>query len=349
MTIYDLEKIPIRLVLWALAGIYLVADLALQGPLYDKFTGAENVQKIAREQGWACTVGGEPITKAQLNLAVDLHLARKGKNRLDLNPQNLKITQLAVLNEMISNELIRQWSRVFPAPVDPAEIEARIVEFESHFAPGELKRICQAQDLSQEDLHRLLTLQAKQQLWLEGKIGPAIDVTDTDVERWFELNRKLLKSPEVVRARHIFLSTVIEDTLERETLIRDLHAQLSRKAATFEELAAAHSEDERTKARGGDLGYFSRNRMPKAFVEVVFALEPGQISAPFRSKIGWHIVEVNERLEERSLKLKDVRPEIEALLENEWRVQALDSLLNGQLRTTTRAKVVMFGTAYELD
>tara|TARA_R110002096_G_scaffold288244_8_gene481955 strand:- start:270 stop:1319 length:1050 start_codon:yes stop_codon:yes gene_type:complete len=349
VTLYDLEKVPIRLILWAMAGIYLVADLSLQGPLYDRFTGSENIQKIGREQNWACTVGGEPITKPQLNLALDLHLARRGKVRSDLPPKNLKIAQLAVLDEMISNELIRQWSRVFPVELDPGVVETRVAEFESHFAPGELKKMCASQDLSQAELRRLLTLHLKQQLWLEEKIKQATTVQQSDAEAWYELNQDFLTNPEVIRARHIFISTAVQNTPEKEIQVRELFAQLEDRTATFEQLAADFSEDERTKRVGGDLGYFSRNRMPSDFWEAVAKLAQNDISPPFQTKLGWHIVQVTEKMDQHHLQLTDIQNEVKALLENEWRAHALDQLLNQQLRTTTRAKVVMFPAALRVD
>ncbi|MEM1294676.1 MAG: peptidylprolyl isomerase [Verrucomicrobiota bacterium] len=349
MTLYDLEKVPIRLILWALAGVYLIADLGIQGPLYDRFTGSESIQKIGREQNWACTVGGEPITKAQLNLALDLHLARRGKSRSNLPPKNLKIAQLAVLDEMISNELIRQWSRVFPIDLDPELVDSRIAQFESHFAPGDLKDVCTEQSLSQGDLRSLLTLHLKQELWLEEKIRQATTVQSSDSEKWFELNQNSLTAPEVVRARHIFVSTAIENTPERKAQILEIFSQLQSKTATFEDLASTFSEDERTKMIGGDLGYFSRRRMPEDFCKIVFDLEPGQISPPFQTQLGWHIVELIEKIESQNLQMSKIQNEIEALLENEWRSHALDQLLNQQLRTTTRAKVIMFPAALQID
>lgn len=349
MTLYDLEKVPIRLILWAMAGIYVVADLGLQGPLYDRFTGSENVQRIGREQNWACTVGGEPITKAQLNLSLDLHLARRGKYRSDLPPKNLKIAQLAVLDEMISNELIRQWSRVFPVELDPELVESRLTQFESHFAPGELKNVCKDQGLTQTELRRLLTLHLKQEMWLEEKIQQATTVSDADTKEWFELNHESLVAPEVIRARHIFISTANEDTPEKQAKISEIFSDLQTGKGNFEELAAAHSEDERTKFTGGDLGYFSHRRMPDDFCQTVFKLPIGELSQPFQTKLGWHIVEVTDKIDRRSLEQTDIQNEVEALLENEWRAIALDQLLNQQLRTTTRAKVVMFPAALRVD
>lgn len=59
--------------------------------------------------------------------------------------------------------------------------------------------------------------------------------------------------------------------------------------ATFMELAKANS-DCPSKAKGGDLGEFTRGQMVPEFEAVAFAQEVGQISDPVKTKFGWHLV-----------------------------------------------------------
>ena len=68
--------------------------------------------------------------------------------------------------------------------------------------------------------------------------------------------------------------------------------------ADFGELAEAMSEDEGSAASGGDLGTFGRGRMVAPFEEAVFALEPGEVSQPVLTRFGWHLIKLEERLEE---------------------------------------------------
>jgi peptidyl-prolyl cis-trans isomerase SurA len=60
--------------------------------------------------------------------------------------------------------------------------------------------------------------------------------------------------------------------------------------ADFEELAKQVSQDPGSAKRGGALGWFSRNQMVKEFEDAAFALQPGEMSAPFQSPFGWHII-----------------------------------------------------------
>ena len=65
--------------------------------------------------------------------------------------------------------------------------------------------------------------------------------------------------------------------------------------ADFEELAKKVSQDPGSARRGGMLGWFARNQMVKEFEDEAFALQPGQMSKPFLSPYGWHIILVKER------------------------------------------------------
>ena len=44
--------------------------------------------------------------------------------------------------------------------------------------------------------------------------------------------------------------------------------------------------------KDGDLGFFTRNKYRKEFADVAFSLDSGEVSDPFKTADGWHIVEV---------------------------------------------------------
>jgi len=66
----------------------------------------------------------------------------------------------------------------------------------------------------------------------------------------------------------------------------------------FAELATELSEDRGSAVNGGDLGTFGRGRMVPAFEEAAFALAAGEISQPVQTRFGWHLIKVEEKLEE---------------------------------------------------
>jgi len=95
-------------------------------------------------------------------------------------------------------------------------------------------------------------------------------------------------------ARHILVRTnqitSDEQAEQRLHLLRDR----LRTGESFEELARLHSDDA-TAPQGGDLGWVSPGQTVPAFEQVMDSLQPGEISEPFKSPFGWHIIEVLER------------------------------------------------------
>lgn len=87
-----------------------------------------------------------------------------------------------------------------------------------------------------------------------------------------------------------------------ETDPRERLAELRRRlqaGAEFADLARAHSEHQPSSTAGGDLGWVAAGDLPPVVHEVIRNLPPGQISEPFQSPMGWHLVEVLERREQR--------------------------------------------------
>lgn len=93
-------------------------------------------------------------------------------------------------------------------------------------------------------------------------------------------------------ARHILIRTdaVTTDQDARQRLAQ-LRARIAA-GADFAELARAHSQDPGSAAQGGDLGWFGPGRMVPQFEEVADNLPLDTLSEPFRSRFGWHLVEV---------------------------------------------------------
>ncbi|NNG11969.1 MAG: molecular chaperone SurA [Halobacteria archaeon] len=102
------------------------------------------------------------------------------------------------------------------------------------------------------------------------------------------------------RVRHILLKP---DTLhsDEETRVRlEQLEQRLRGGEDFATLAKSNSQDTLSAAKGGDLGWVNPGDLVPAFEETMDRLPPGQLSQPFKSQFGWHILEVLERREHDS-------------------------------------------------
>ena len=97
-----------------------------------------------------------------------------------------------------------------------------------------------------------------------------------------------------IRASHILIkldgSATPEDTLKAYNRITNIRDKILRGDLTFSEAAKRMSEDESAKQNNGDLGYFTAFRMVYSFESAAFNTPVGEISQPFRSRFGYHIV-----------------------------------------------------------
>ncbi len=101
-------------------------------------------------------------------------------------------------------------------------------------------------------------------------------------------------------ARHILLRP---DELQSAAQVENRLLQLRRRIEggdDFETLARAHSQDAVSAARGGDLGWSNPGDLVPEFEKEMSQLQPGEVSPPFESRFGWHIVQVLERRERDS-------------------------------------------------
>jgi peptidyl-prolyl cis-trans isomerase SurA len=98
-----------------------------------------------------------------------------------------------------------------------------------------------------------------------------------------------------IHARHILVKTseITSDSDARERL-EQLKQRLEG-GDDFADLARSHSDDQGSALKGGDLGWISSGDVVPEFEEQIKRLEAGQISSPFRTPFGWHLVQVLER------------------------------------------------------
>jgi peptidyl-prolyl cis-trans isomerase SurA len=109
-------------------------------------------------------------------------------------------------------------------------------------------------------------------------------------------------------ARHILVTpTEIQTEEDVVNRINQLKLRLDG-GDDFADLAKSHSDDKVSAIKGGDLGWTSPGDMVPDFENEMNNLKPGEISHPFKTQFGWHIVQVLERREyDNSQELKRAR------------------------------------------
>ena len=333
-----LTGFPWRFALYFVAAVYLFADLyACRGPLHGALLAGGPSWRAEGAGGVAAEVYGRPVTGLEVGEALRAYLWR-GDEDWDGMSESARSQARRLVLETLVNERIVHAFRVMNGldgerPV--AEADRELATLQRQFqeeAIFEARR--DGQGMSEAALRDRVQAAVDDEAWIEEKIAHRLaDVTEASARERYAGNAESLRVPKVWRAAHIYLSRhdpeKVEDRKEELGMVRD---GLVAGEMDFAEAAAEFSEDERTKLRGGDLGWFSVNRMPEDFIRHVEALKPGEMSAPVATSLGWHLIRLDEVREGRVPEFEEVQAEIRARLLSERREAAIRSLVS-ELRT----------------
>ena len=99
-----------------------------------------------------------------------------------------------------------------------------------------------------------------------------------------------------VKSRHILIKpSIILSEEKAKGMLEGFLMDLRSGKANFAQLAEKYSEDPGSAVQGGELGWSSPDVYAPEFRDMVNRLQPGQISQPFRTSFGWHIVQLEDR------------------------------------------------------
>ena len=116
--------------------------------------------------------------------------------------------------------------------------------------------------------------------------------------RLSEKRGDVVKFEDQTLGRHILIqSSEIRSENQTKELINEIHQELI-DGEDFKQLARQHSEDPGSKMEGGELGWSSPDSFDPAFEAVMNSIDIGEMSKPFQSSFGWHILEVLDRRNE---------------------------------------------------
>ena len=266
------------------------------------------------------TISGEPIHKAELERVAGVLLANSGRKLDALGDEDKKKVFHTVLDDMITDRLVNH--EAVNETIDPMDVEKRFNELRSQYPnpdgfDNEIKKSGQTVEQVRQNIHTQLA----QQQWIEHQIADQIKVTPEEAEKFYkEGPPSKFDAPEMVRASHILVSVSKqappEDALAAEQKIDGL-AVRAKKGESFEELAKANSDDPNVQKTGGDLDYFSRERIMPEFADVAFKLKVGEIGGPVRTQFGYHLIKVTDHKAAHTAPFDEARPQIMVYLQDE--------------------------------
>ncbi len=241
------------------------------------------------------------------------------KNRYQGDELAVKLNEVRrnLLNQLIEDKLVYQEAVKRNIEISESEIDERVQEFKSRFKTEEdFVKIMNAQGMTMTKLRERYRQQmAIRRLHLI-EIKSKVFVSPLEIEDYYSKHSEEFNKPERVKLKSITIRKSSENQgkidddarTKAEQILTDL-----KKGANFTKIAEAHSEDYNASS-GGDLGFVGRGELAKNIDEIVFALNPGDLSPVIESDIGYHIFKVEEREDGKKLELEEVRDQLKEYL-----------------------------------
>ncbi|WP_396428490.1 SurA N-terminal domain-containing protein [Limnohabitans sp.] len=143
-----------------------------------------------------------------------------------------------------------------------------------------------------------------------------IHLPEQDIKSYYEQNIQRLSGQEQRRASHILINAPKDaPAAERDKArnkVEGLLASVRKEPKSFADLARKNSDDPGSARNGGDLEFFAKGAMVKAFEDAAFALKKGEISAVVESEFGFHIIQLTDIKAPMTPSLEVMRPQLEA-------------------------------------
>jgi len=236
-----------------------------------------------------------------------------------------------LLDALIGNALILQAAARDNVVVSEAEMRTAIAEYQRQMgAMAGLARPMNDQELQSYIKGNGLTYDAfqkqirEQQTVLDylRKRKPNVfdlprTVPDQDIQDFYDQNKANFFMNDMVTVRHIFIDTrqlTSKDDRDKAARHADDVLKELKAGATFDSLVLKYSEDNKSKYSGGVFNSFFRNDaqnrqfLGAAFFDAIFKLKKGETSAVLQSNLGFHIVQVVDKMDARLLGLSDKIP-----------------------------------------
>lgn len=302
---------------------FLLLSLSIQAQ------GLQNTSTRIKIDGVTAVVGDYVILESDID-----------KMLIEMESQGFstkEVTRCQLMGKLMEDKLYAHHAVQDSLELNEGEIYNRVDQVIENFTQqlGSIEKVLEYYNKEDEATLRqeIFEINKVQQLsaMMQSKIVEEVEITPEEVRQFFEsippLERPVFGTE--LEISHIVVEPAVSDS-ERERIINQLklfREDVLERGLSFASKAILYSQDPGSRANGGKYTLHRKKpRMVKEFRDVAFALQEGEISEPFKTDFGWHIIQLDKiRGQEIDVRHILLTPKIEPsqLLEAK---QKLDSL-----------------------
>jgi parvulin-like peptidyl-prolyl isomerase len=314
-------------------------------------------------------VNGDPIMTSEFDKTIEpaIDQYKQYTPPADQTPAKLKEFKQKLLDQMVDDKILKQEATKRKIRVSAKELEDGVKEIKKRFkTEGEFQDELRKSELTQSQFDKRIQDQLAVMKMIQQEIqGSVARPTDEAVQKLYKQIQDKMAGKDLglgkkdeeeigkladyfkkiasehVRARHILVAVDKNASMtqksEASKKIKKIQAELA-KGADFKDEAAKYSDDTVSAKRGGDLGYFTKDDMVAEFSKVAFTAKVGEISEPFQTEFGWHILKVEEKRAASNIVFEDVSNDLKDYLYKKTQQVRYDEWMKG-LRAKATIKI----------
>ncbi|PQJ73577.1 peptidylprolyl isomerase [Polaribacter butkevichii] len=259
------------------------------------FLGLQTSAQKVKIDGVAVVIGKNIVLESDIaKFKQEVELRSEGK---------VTITDCEMLEELMQQKLLAHHAIVDSVTVSDAEVSTRVDRSIQYFTQqyGNVEKVIKAYGFNDlDDLKKELTTVQTENILIEKeqqKITEKIDVTPEEVRLYFNgLKEKgeLPQFPAEIELAQIVIKA-IPTKEETDRVIAKLNALKKEieEGSNFRMKAIINSDDPGVTSNGGEYTVTKESSFIKEFKEMAFTLDVGQVSKPFKSEFGYHIMQLH--------------------------------------------------------
>ena len=294
-------------------------------------------------------VNGEPYTLSNLSVYAKTKMGRAFPSG-DLNQINASDRE--VLEQFVTDKLLEVEVREAGISISDDEINRYIeqVKKSNRLTDEDLKIALGRDGMTLAGYRASVKAEMEKSEIIDRQVRRKVNITDEDVERYYKLNSKNYRGNERARIRHILLPLAESAPTEQVQTAMAKGKDLYKRIAAGEDFAVLAREYSEGAGRndGGEIGWVNRGTLIPGIEEVAFQkLKVGQVSEPFRTSMGVHIVKLEGREDGGVVPLSTVAPRIKEELLNKALQERFARWLKADLRRKHKVDIKVANVVFK--
>jgi peptidyl-prolyl cis-trans isomerase SurA len=238
-------------------------------------------------------VNKEPITELDLKKGIEKALVFFEQN--EISPPDEKVIYDKVLDELIERKLIESYATDYNIKVTPEEMNQIVndIAAKNNYSLEEFERELSRQGTSIDEFKSNLRFEVLLKKVKTREISSKLNISEHEIKIHKEKLAKI--TPDIYDLSHILIKFSQDPSANEKKSKRELAYELIKKLKNKDFASVAYEYSDAPDASdGGSLGKLKKSQLPEIFVDQIANLNEGDISEPFESNNGIHILKINE-------------------------------------------------------